>query len=397
MTSTPTTRLSPSQAAQRRGLVLLCSMAAIPLLVLAAIWTANAYAWDYRSMSFTKFYVIRGTLIALLLVASATAFVASVVRTPRAMQRPGLWVSAFATLLTLTMLEGAFMFVPRSHGVGYTLGAQIWQRLYFRDRNELGYRDGPHAPVPGQKTVLAVGDSFTEGHGIADRADRYTDRINASFDDLHVLNVARCGIDSAEEYRRLEQHPVRPDAVVLQYYVNDVEGAAMRCGWTPPDFEAYADVSGMAQWLVRGSFLVNYAYWSYPHADGTSYAGMLTRAYADQQVMKRHFDELSMFTRYSERNGVPLIVLLFPSLTEPEISAPTLTRIRRLFESQGVAVLDATDWIVDLPLADRLVNSFDAHPSPLVHARTAQAVGRALQQLWRAPSRTAQGPIDGVR
>jgi len=388
-----TPALSPTQEARRRGLVLLAAITLIPLLLVAAIWTANAYAWDYRQMSFTAFYAIRGALIGLLVLATVTAFVCGIIRKPRGISRPGLWTSAFATLFVLTVLEGVFMFVPRSHGVGYTLGAQIWQRLYFQDRNELGYRDGPHAAIDGKKTVLAVGDSFTEGHGIQDRSDRYTDRVNATFEDLHVLNVARCGIETAEEFERLEQHPVEPDAVLLQYYVNDVEGAAMRSGWAPPDFEAYADVGGLARWLVRGSFLVNYAYWSYPHSDGASYADMLTRAYEDEKVMQRHFQELSQFMKYAEQRQVPLIVLLFPSLTDPGSSAATLARVRRLFESRGVRVLDATDWVADVPMADRLVNSFDAHPSPLVHAKTAEHVGRALRASWR----DRVGVNDGVR
>ncbi|MGC6487619.1 MAG: SGNH/GDSL hydrolase family protein [Planctomycetota bacterium] len=396
MTSTTKTT-SPSQSARRRGLVLLATVAAVPALLVAAVWSANAYAWDYRSMSFTVFYAIRGSLIGLLLLATVTAFFVGVVQRPSCVRRTGLWVSAFATLFVLTLLEGAFMFVPRSHGVGYTLGAQIWQRFYFQERNDLGYRDAPHARAADKRTVLAVGDSFTEGHGIADPADRYTDRVNATHADLHLLNVARCGIDTEEEFRRLEQHPVEPDAVLLQYYVNDVEGAAMRCGWAAPDFQAYADVDGLAKWLVRGSFLVNYAYWSYPHADGASYADMLTRAYADQEVMKRHFAELSQFMQYSEQRGVPLVVLLFPSLTEPHASRPTLARVRRLFESRGVTVLDATDWIVDIPMAERLVNSFDAHPSPLVHDLTAAHVGRALQDLWSGTARANRGPVEDTR
>lgn len=371
-----------TQSPTRRGLVLLASLVAIPPLVTSVLWTANAFAWDYRSMSFTAFYAIRAGLIGLLLLATITAFVVGVVQKPGCTRRPGLWTCACTTLLLVTMLEGVFMFVPRSHGVGYTLGAQIWQRLYFQGRNELGFRDGPHAPVESKKTVIAVGDSFTEGHGIADVSDRYTDRVNTSFKDLHVLNVAKCGIDTAEEFRLLQQHSVEPDAVLLQYYVNDVEGAALRAGWSRPNFEAYADLGSFSRWLVCGSFLANYLYWHYPHADGAAYANMIKRAYANNEVMKRHLEELSRFMNYSEQRGIPLVVLLFPSLTDPESSRPTLARIRRLFESRKVTVLDATDWICEVPMADRLVNAFDAHPSPAVHALTANYVGDALRATF---------------
>ena len=120
----------------------------------------------------------------------------------------------------LLCLEICFMFVPRSHGVGASLGARIehgmfWGQLILWDIGTWshGYQKNP------KKIVLVVGDSFTEGHGIRHADLRYSnllgEKLGAAF---QVYNLDRVGADTPEEYVNLTAYPLEPDYLVLQYF-----------------------------------------------------------------------------------------------------------------------------------------------------------------------------------
>lgn len=370
-------RRSPT-AANRLAIASL--LAAIGLWA-AIVWTTERLAWDYRGPSYALLYALRGSMMALATIAFVVAFALGVVRQRRSRRVQRTCMAALATVLTLTLCEGVFMFVPRSHNVGYTLGAQIWNRYYWRDKNELGYRDGPHVAVPGRKTVLVVGDSFTAGAGMARVEDRFTDRIAAERPQLHLVNLGRNGSDTIDEYRRLEAHPLAPDAVVLQYYLNDIEGAAQRAGWPWPAFAPYEDVPCPVQDLLRGSFLLNWLYWEFPHADGADYVAMLDKALNDDALLQRHLADLERFCRYAEARHVPLVVVLFPFLTDPEHCRPTLDRVEAMFAAHHVPLLDVGGLLRDVPVRERTANPCDAHPSARVHELVATELGRLLATI----------------
>ncbi|MDH3509084.1 MAG: hypothetical protein OEQ25_18240, partial [Gammaproteobacteria bacterium] len=85
--------------------------------------------------------------------------------------------SAYAVFALLIILEIVFVFMPQSHGAGYTLGARNWFD-YFWSANEIGYRDKPLQEVDrGKPRILVVGDSFTAGHGIRNPDDTYVGQL----------------------------------------------------------------------------------------------------------------------------------------------------------------------------------------------------------------------------
>ncbi len=56
--------------------------------------------------------------------------------------------------------------------------------------------------------------------------------------------------------------------------------------------------------------------------------------------------------------------------------------VRSFFEARGVAVIDVSELVRDLPLAERRVDTTDIHASELVHdrigARLAEVIGPRL-------------------
>ncbi len=355
-------------------------LAALGLWV-AIVWTTERLAWDYHGPSYAALYALRGSMMVLATIAFVVSFALGVVRRRRTRSVQRLCMVALATVLTLTLCEGVFMFLPRSHNVGYTLGAQVWGRYYWRGMNSLGYRDGPPVAVPGKKTILVVGDSFTAGAGMKDVDDRFTDRINVEQPQLHLVNVGKNGSDTIDEYRRLEAHPLAPDAVVLQYYLNDIEGAAQRAGWPWPSFEPYADVPCPVKDLLRGSFLLNWLYWEFPHADGAAYVAMLDKALTDATLLRQHFVDLEQFCAYADKRHIPLVVVLFPFLNDLEHCRATLDRVEAMFAEHHVRTLDVGELLRAVPARERTANPYDAHPSARVHELVATALGKLLAAI----------------
>lgn len=357
-----------------------------PLLVLACAYAClritDLELWQHRPLGLVDsigLLPVRLFLLGLAALGLLACFALHVVVSRRPLWWRRLVAMAICGAGTVLALEVAFSFVARSHNVGYTLASGVWNDRYWGPLNSLGYRDREHERVPGKRLVFALGDSFTAGGGLADRRQRFGDLLESKHPELHVLNLGRNGADSDDEYRNLLAHPLQPDVVVLQYYPNDIEGPAAREGHRMPPFTPYEDIPSVkARGIVRGSYLANYLYWQFPHADSHAYVDFLRRMLADRDVVARHVRELERFCDWSRDHNVPLVVVLFPVLTDLDDSRGLIAPVKQLFERRGVPVIDVADLVGDLEPAARIANSHDAHASALVHSRVADALFRVL-------------------
>lgn len=330
---------------------------------------------DPMALFLTARFALLGAAIAALLAGAACA-IASPGR-PR-------WFAQFATAAcvagaTVLAVEAAFTFVARSHGVGYTMAARNWHERHWGPINALGYRDAAGPAPAGKRVVWALGDSFTAGHGIDDVAQRFPDRLAAARADLHVVNLGQCGADSAEELRRLQAYPGKPDLLLLQCFPNDVDGAAQRAGRTLPPFAPYQDLrSTKLRFLVRGSYLANFVYWQFPRGDAAAYDAFLAATHGDDAIARAHEQELAAILDWAAARGVPVHALVLPLMEDLEWSRMANARVLRFFAERGVPTTDAGGFLGDLGVDQRVVNRHDTHASPLVHERIARELARVL-------------------
>lgn len=344
------------------------------------LWITDRVIWQGAAIEFSTLRLIRLGLLATAAALLLAAFFACVVRPKGRLLARRIWASLLTSALVLLVLEGAFMFVATSHNVGYTLAARVWHERHWH-LNSLGYRDDEHVAEPGRRVVFAIGDSFTAGGGVARTEDRFSDRLAALRPDLQVLNLGQNGSDAVAAFRRLQQHPLAPDVVVLQYYLNDVEGTARRAGWSLPAFVPHHDLAPRLSFLVRNSFLLDFVYWRFPHADSRDYVRFLERAMRDADLCDRHLGELEKFAAYADETGTPLIVVVFPVLQDVEVGRPLAQHVMRLFEGRAAGIVDVAELIDDVDVPARIVNSHDAHPSVLVHALVAEALAEIVESI----------------
>lgn len=290
--------------------------------------------------------------------------------------------SGFMIFLTLIIMESLFMFVPQSHGVGYTYGAKNWFDYYWRT-NELGFRDKSIRDVDRAKPrILVVGDSFTAGHGVRCPSETFTGRLRKMAGPRYeVLNVGSNGADTREEYARLLKYPYPPDILILQYYGNDIQKAANEAGIEFPGFSPYSDLAPLLVPLVKTSYLLNFLYWQFPHADGKAYLDFLEEAYKDPLAMNKHIADLEFFVTYAKERKVPLLVVIFPLLRDLQSSAIFTRPVGQFFSQNNIPIISVADLVTDMPVAQRVVNHHDGHPSPELHAKVADAIWTALESL----------------
>lgn len=306
--------------------------------------------------------------------------------------RPGLenlLLVGLALFLPLLGLELYFkLFFAQTDDLD-TLARQNWRERYYLDSfNSLGYRDQEWTAgmVAGKTKVMVVGDSFVEGAGIEQPAERFPDQLARMLGPEYVVfNLGRRGAYTSQEMYQVLHYPYQPDILIWSYVLNDIEEVAAKTGFARP---SGPEVPSALAPLVEHSYAANFLYWRLWHVlaarrpDATWQ--WLLGVYNDPEAWQLHQEELLAIHQTAAARGVPLLVVVFPGLTNLEQSRAVSGRIVELFRSRGVPTIDVADLVEDRPVADLIASPVDAHPSPLVHRLVAQALYQRLGELGLA-------------
>jgi hypothetical protein len=300
----------------------------------------------------------------------------------------GLMVTYVTIVLLLATGELFFRFgYAESDGLP-TLASQNWLDRYWQ-KNTAGYRDNEwdETAWSNRERILVIGDSFAAGWGIDNRTDRFSDVLAAQLgDSAALINLAMPGASTVEETQHLRDFPLaNPDVVVLQYYLNDIENAALSIG-LDPGLNPGADMPAWASESYFGNFL----YWRWisrfrPSQEGTqTYWEWLYSMYDNATVWEIHAQQLAaLYTEVVERNA-SLILVIFPNLLDPVGSIPYVDRVGQVFESYEVSsshIIRLFDVAAQMPLSERVVSPRDAHASVSLH----RYVGTQLSLLMNQP------------
>lgn len=284
-------------------------------------------------------------------------------------------------------------------GGGNPALATLYEGLYRY--NALGLRGPEVAPVPkdGTVRVLAVGDSFTFGQGVAEehtwpaRLERLlADRRDAAGPAVEVVNAGRAGLDTRGELQWLEEHgaALRPDLVIVQFFVNDVI-VHRRIGAPPPS--RVAAVLSAARRHVWTLFVLRERFdgllaglgegrvappdWRAVFARGVRRGGPGWRDCAAA------LDELGAWATAAD---VPVLVVLYPHPGPPHPGTRVVHEaVAERARAAGLAVLDLEGGLRTVPLSEHFAHDYDHHPSPALHARAAELVADELARRGWLP------------
>jgi hypothetical protein len=297
----------------------------------------------------------------------------------------GLLITYFTVLLIFGAGEFFFRYVFAESENVFTWATHNWVERYWHN-NSLGFRDREWtaADIEGKQTIMVTGDSFAAGWGINDPADRFSSVLAKHLGDGYaVINLGIYGTGTPEQLDILEKYPLKkPDVVIMQYFLNDLEPAAIKLGLLEgakprPIWTAGSALLDFVYVRVLSQFLepdYNRDWWQWNYD-----------AYNNEAIWNAHKQELEAYIDYVESIHARLIVVIFPETTEPLRGIDAVNKVAQVFRARGHDdILDLTDQLAAWKPEDRVVSAQDGHPSVAFH----HLVGDLIYQRFFAPEIT---------
>lgn len=279
------------------------------------------------------------------------------------------------------------IFYITTDSYGFTAMNYHWYANFYWGRfNSLGFRD--HEPKPDPENslmrVAVVGDSFAVGHGMADIDQTFPQLIERGLGETHdVLLVAQSGWDSDVETFELDRFPLRPQTVILSYYLNDIDYLLQDAQASPDaNFDFIEDAN--VQWFVLNFFVPNYLYYNIAQFSSQTrarnFVADLVDAHTDDAIWARHTPNLAAMVDWARTHDARLIVAVWPHLAAIDATQPATSRVSSFFRQAGAEVVDLSEVLRGESPASLIVNRFDAHPGPLAHRLAAEALLAQIAQ-----------------
>lgn len=301
----------------------------------------------------------------------------------------GVWAGPLVTLTTVLLIIASLELGLRyvwimSDTFSFSAMHRTWQRVYWNPINAQGLRDYPLPPDDDPRTnILVLGDSFASGHGTNHIDDTFPHQLDTLLGDDYTVNIlAEPGWGITMARLNLEEFPLEPDLLVLSHFVNDIgEGPAgddYRQSFPQIRFEPAPE----QQWWVENFFIANFLYYRATIFESTDrYYDWVTNAYRDPDVWSIYQDELQAIIDTAVDYEAPLVVLVWPNLTDVEGTRNLTEPVAAFFAERGVPAINLSDYLADANTAQLIANPFDAHPSIYSHRIAAEQLAEVIRQL----------------
>lgn len=335
-------------------------------------------------------------------------------------KRPASWQLAVASLCTSVMLaEGVLMLAgigttySERMGYGYSSIYSTKGESYYRTReprsivwfdrpefrhvrhvNSMGYsdREWPIAKKPGEKRILCLGDSWTEGVGAPEDSTYVSllaDILSARDSDTYVMNAGIAADDPFVNYVNYRDRLVayHPDVIIQTLSGNDL-------------LTDIASKGGLERFGQNGSLHIPDGPWWEPlyalslvsrlafHAAG--YNAMLQKVPLPKQKIEDLNDKviklLRLYTALAEQHSTLLIVVIQASDHDYDFG-PIITGLRKI---HGLKVCDLLDYY-NAEFSKRGSDPekyywpIDGHHTPRGYQLMARSIYHALDSFYLNP------------
>lgn len=306
------------------------------------------------------------------------------------------WTGVIITLTTILLLIFGieiwmryFLLMP--DGINKTQMNHNWIRVHglMEPKNTLNYRDyEPDTNAEDDiQRVIIVGDSFAAGQGIADIDDIFTQQLAQMLGEDYTVNlVGEAGAATGWQYNQLSLYPIDPDIVILSYYLNDIEGIVINYEDNLTGVSPTSDPEGwFTNFIIEKTHLGNFLYWRafYPQhiANIGGYASRTLDFYANETYWREHSLELQQFANLKTEQDIEVIVLIWPFLRDIDLSESIVNQVADYFTDRDISVIYMGDMLEEIPVNDRVVSPFDAHPGLISHTMAAEVLYSIVTEL----------------
>ena len=305
---------------------------------------------------------------------------------------------AVSCAVTALAAEAATRFLFRNVTTGSDNGGFFslrWARGGHVQTNALGFRERSFSmeKPPGAYRIAVVGDSFTFGNGL-EADERYTERLQAWLPHgYEVLNFGAPGANTPQHLHTLRSRvlPANPDFVLLQWFVNDIEGDSVE---GRPLIHPLLPSRAAHNWLQAHSALytvANMRWGEMQVASGMagSYVDYLKARAGDPQSAdaRRDAETLKKIIGEVRSQGRAIGIVLFPDpgpdLGESYPFAFLHDHVINVCRESGVPCLDLRQDFAAIPDRRSLwVSPFDHHPSARANEIAAVRILEVFRPYW---------------
>lgn len=244
--------------------------------------------------------------------------------------------------------------------------------------NKDGLRGAELIPVSdGMKRVLFLGSSITFGWGVRE-PDTLTEVLNKKFKDSgQAVSVLNGGIGNYNTVRYVERFmtrlaPLKPDVIVVQYFVNDAEVLK----------------SGGGNWFLRNSQLAVTLWIAinrvFKPAGATTLVDYYKKLYDPEapgyQAMRKSLQKLS---DYGASKNVPIVLAMTPdiNLLENYPFKFIHQNLKKLSKEFGFTFVDLLPSFSTIKSRELWAMAGDPHPNARGHRLMAESLYPVLETL----------------
>jgi lysophospholipase L1-like esterase len=306
----------------------------------------------------------------------------------------GVWVSIFYVSGEI-ILRLAY---PNGESFGSHGGPMVarFERDFRLNRYD-GPSRGPEIADdsnPDAVRLLVQGDSLTWGQGVRDEESLYTTRVLAALRkqgvDAEMAVLAQTGREIDGHVRQLRDSvdALRPDVVIYQWYVNDIEidksfRPARNWLWRRTFIHRF---------LIQRSYLWFFLDYNVANlfSSGGAYEDYLVEHYAEGSPAWN--DSAELFEQWCTlaTTATPrVLVVLYPLMEQPDGAPPTFSPIGQAISERVQRLCTEARYLDLRPAFARFSDAgelkatpYDGHPSAAAHAVMADEITRSLQKLW---------------
>ena len=279
---------------------------------------------------------------------------------------------------------------PMSTGNGNGIG-KAWYKKFWHPINQQGYRDIEVKLQPSKKLIIAVGDSFTAGHGVLFN-ETYTSILRKKFEkNYDLVNLGYNGASTLQEGENfvsfIKYFKKNPDVVIYQYYGNDMHDLAGAN-------DCFKNIGKVRKMLIKISYLYSYFDSLILQKNFNScYLTKLKEAYLDKSKFIVHKKDIKDLIKLMREKNNKIIFVTFPFLNNDQVLLNSNELYISDLKEEFLDFCKEGDWFYDpsstalnLNIKDRVVNFMDAHPSELLHEAVANDLGLLILNAKNADS-----------
>ena len=316
----------------------------------------------------------------------------------------GVLLALCSLVVVYLLVEGFVRIInilsPQPQGAP-TKPAWIWHYRHVH-LNALGYRDREFngRTVPAELRILAIGDSFSYGWGVADPRDRLTEVLASRFPAMRlfpavsVFNAGLPATHSGDHLKNLKSLLwLKPDLVLLMYVFNDIEHVS-----PPPPDPVFAPISRIGRFSPRRLLMLNshlfdqllLRYQAYASSSGTDH---FLDAYRDPDSLKQHLDVLVQMQQMTEAAGIVFRLVPFDVATQR--AQPYADRYQRFVQAcreRGLPVWSMARTFDGFAFAALTVNHWDRHPNELAHRLAGEFLAEQVLREGSALAKRREPP-----